>query len=215
MIGALSLTPLLFAAVAPAQATDLAVGPALVVNDPFIQQTGLSVSTTIPLAPMTRVSVQAGVYPGGGQSDWKALTQQLIDEYNVSPDISRRVLDGSAGLVIEPVRGPVGPLMSAMALYAGVGFAGTVDDLDALQTDESDPRAVSTQTQIHPALVFGLTGDLYLAESFGFRGRWHHLHYVEAVNGTTLESKHIAQVGLEVVFVFGQRDRDGLVGGAP
>ena len=183
----------------PAAAAEFSLGATQTYNDPFLKQLAAMVGTAQSIAPGVRAGVNASLFLDRGESDWKNLTEQLVNENHVSPDISKRAWDVSFLLAVEPFRGRVGGISTGLGMYGGLGLVGTVDDLAALQA-EGDPRAESTESQIHPSQVWGTFSDVMLSETFSVRFRWHHVSYIETVNATTLESKGNAQFALEAVW---------------
>lgn len=204
---------LLLALTGVALAADLSIGASVNSNDPFLLQKSVVASGAVGFAPGARVGLMAAYSPNLGRADWQPITSQLVDENHVSPDISRRGFDGALTLQVEPFRGRVATVGTAMALYAGLGLVWTHDDLDALQTDSDDERAVTTEFQLHPDLVWGLQGDVYPWEAVGFRLRWHHISWIETVNATTLEMRDLQTLGLEVVVLIGPAERAAMQGG--
>jgi len=195
-----------------AAATELTASISSDYNDPFVERTLFSLGGALDIAPGARLALRSGYAPDLGENDWRGLTSQLVEDSHVSPDISKLIRSSSLSMVVEPYRGPIGSLGSAMAMYAGVGVVFTQDDLDALGVDKTDKKAFSTYEQRHPSAVWGVIGDIYITPAFGLRWRWDHIHYVETVNATTLESKHVAQNGLEFVFVLDEKNRDAVRG---
>ena len=116
------------------------------------------------------------------------------------------VWDTDLALVVEPFRGRVGKLGTAMALYAGMGAVRTEDETTAGRGD-GEPRFADTQSQVHPSGVWGVLGDVYLNERVGLRFRWHHMSYIETVDSTITSMKTNGRVGFEAVFVLDDPSR--------
>jgi hypothetical protein len=172
------------------------------VGDPFVRQFGVQATVAIPRAAHYGAMLGTGVYFNHGESSWKPLTKQLVEENKISPDISTLVFSGYGALYVEPAHFSQGEFSSAVGAYAGIGFAATEDDLVALGDDSPEARA--TAEQIHPAGVFGLYADLQFSSSGRLRFRAHNVAYVEAIASKTLEKKNLLFLGVEYGFVFAE-----------
>ena len=164
-------------------------GLGMVTNDPFLSLKLINLSYIRYLKENLSLHLDLGYSPDFGDSDWKPLTMQLVTENSVSPDISKIRAIGSCMLGFEPFLFVSKPLKGTFGFRTGYGVIQTFDDLSALQA-EGDPRAESTQEQLHSGIVFGPyltilnkdfgTFGLYLDNSF----------YIETIDGTTLEMKN-------------------------
>jgi hypothetical protein len=193
--------------VSPVDASELSIGSLTTINDPFLNSFGVRGGGAIDIVPGARLCATAALLPDRDDANWNRLTKQLIEENHVSPDISKRKLEAELSLAIEPFRGRVGAIGTALALYAGLGVVRTADDLQALDADESNDLASATQHQTIPTSVWGVVGDVYLNPLWGLRLRWHHLGYVETAKSIYLEMKSVEEVGFEVVFVLDAKNR--------
>jgi len=119
----------------------------------------------------------------------------LIEENHVSPDISKLTYFGSATFLFSPIYGKVavvGRNIINFDIFAsfGMGMTRTSDDLEALDTEATDDRAVVTQHQLHPTTNFGGGARVIFSENLAFRIEGRSLVYIETVNATTLEMKN-------------------------
>ncbi len=175
----------------------LHAGADWVVNDPFIKRRGLHVGLEYAPVPVFSAGILLAGYPDLGQADWKPLTTQLVEENQVSPDLSRVMARGELVARFTPIRREGEHIATNVGLHVGFGAVRTKDDLTAMQA-ENDPVALSTQIELHPTLLYGLTAELRTDYVVGLRVRAEHLLYVETVNGTTLERKNNRFFGLEL-----------------
>lgn len=167
---------------------------AFVANDPFLNRyivgTGLGYHWTEIFA--TEVSLDFA--PDFGTGDWKPLTTQLVEENSVSPDISKLTLSGALTFQYSPIYGKVAVVGRKIVLFDiygafGMGATRTADDLEALQA-VGDPRAESTQFQLHPTTNFGGGLRIIFGDNIAARVEGRSLVYIETVNATTLEMKN-------------------------
>ncbi|HJN74354.1 MAG TPA: hypothetical protein QGF58_10525 [Myxococcota bacterium] len=177
------------------------VGYDHVVNDPFLRRRGLHVGAGFAPGELVSFELSGGFYPDLGVLDWTPLTKQLVDEVHVSPDISKVIARGDLGVRIDPLSRRWKFIEARSGAHAGVGMVYTRDDLEALQA-QNDPVALSTETQVHPAATVGLHAELKTDYVVGLRVKSESVRYIETVNGTTLESKALRFVGMEVVAWF-------------
>ena len=180
---------------------------AFVANDPFLNRyivgTGLAYNVTEIFA----VEVSFDFAPDLGERDWKPLTKQLVEENHVSPDISKLTYFGSLTFQFSPIYGKVamsGRDIINFDIFAafGMGVTRTSDDLEALDTEATDDRAVATQHQMHPTTNFGGGARIIFDENLAFRIEGRSLVYIEAVNATTLEMKNnlLIQAAVSIFF---------------
>lgn len=168
------------------------------VNDPFIERRGVQGGFELGPLPELTAGARLGLYPSFNQQDWKPLTKQLVEELHVSPDISRIVARAELYGRAAPLRVERGDWTSDAGLVVGGGLVRTVDDLEALQA-EDDPVALSTQVELHPTLVLGLSAGLWW-QFVGLRLDATRLHYTETVYGSTLENKRPVFLDLQISF---------------
>jgi len=144
--------------------------------------------------------------PDLGDADWKPLTTQLVTKNSVSPDISKIGAFGSLCFVYSPIYGKaaiLGRNIVNFDIYGkfGLGAAQTTDDLTALDA-EGDPKAESTQVQIHPTTNFGAGARVIFNQNTAARLEGRSMIYIETVNGTTLEMKNNFLIQMSVSFFF-------------
>jgi hypothetical protein len=190
--------------VGSASSAELAFGPQVAVNDPYQWSPSLAATAAVDVAPGARFQAGAQWYPKLDDRGLKTLVQELNQEAHVSPGLSFRRAAVDLCLAVDVVRGPVGPLTTALALYAGGGATWTHDDADSLWMSFDDPVYVSTADQVHPALVWGLSADLFTRERLGVRLRYHNAWLVEAVAGLLTEQKGEAEAGLLLIVPLGR-----------
>ena len=178
----------------------VSVGPTLVVNDPFLKQKGVAVSGEYRPEEFLAVGLDYRLFPDLGDTNWTGLTKQLIEENHVSPDISKRQWVSKATVTIFGLKHSTSTADLAVGFGVGIGFSKTADDLEALDTEASDERAVVTQNQMHPTAGYTLLGEAWWGEN-GIRFRLENDGYIETVNATVLEMKSPVNVGVE----FGRR----------
>jgi hypothetical protein len=197
---------LLLALLSTAQAempASASLGISWTTNDPFLKRRGLSGSYAQPLGRDFGLLAEASLMPDFGEADWTSLTKQIVEENNVSPDISKRMLDASLSLTILLTELADDEKRIPLYGYCGIGISKTVDDLAALQA-EGDIRAESTAVQIHPEGKWGLYIQPTLKNSaMAVRLKGGSSTYIETVNGVTLEMKNNYDVGIELALNLG------------
>ena len=180
---------------------------AFVANDPFLNRYIIGTGINYNLTEIFAVEMNMDFSPDLGDTDWKPLTKQLIEENSVSPDISKLTYFGSATFLFSPVYGKVavvGRRIINFDIFAafGMGVTRTSDDLEALDTEATDDRAVATQHQMHPTTNFGGGARIIFDGNLAFRIEGRSLVYIEAVNATTLEMKNnlLIQAAVSIFF---------------
>jgi outer membrane beta-barrel protein len=180
---------------------------AFVANDPFLKRKVVGVGLNYNITEIFAIEANFDFAPDLGEADWKPLTKQLIRENHVSPDISKLTYFGSATFLFSPIYGKIavmGRKIINFDIFAGfgMGMTHTSDDLQALDTEESDDRAVVTQEQLHPTTNFGGGARVIFNESWALRLEARSLVYIEAVNATTLEMKNNLLLQASASFFF-------------
>jgi hypothetical protein len=173
------------------------LGADWVVSDPFVRRRGLHFGLEYAPRPFFSAGFLVAGYPNFGQADWKPLTTQLVEENRVSPDLSRITARADLVARFTPLWREGEHISTNAGLHVGFGAVRTVDDLEAMQA-EDDPVAQSTQIELHPTLLYGLSAEMRTDYVVGFRVRAEHVVYVETVNGTTLERKNNRFFGVEL-----------------
>lgn len=168
---------------------------AFVANDPFLNRYIVGTGINYNLTEIFALEVSLDYAPDFGRADWKPLTTQLVEENSVSPDISKMTFSGNLSFLYSPIYGKVavGKRIINFDIYGAFGAGATLtnDDLDALQTDETDLRAVATQVQTHPTTNIGGGARIIFTPNLAARIEGRSLVYIETVNSTTLEMKNM------------------------
>ena len=167
---------------------------AFVTNDPFLNRYIAGGRLGYHVTEIFAIEAEIAYSPDLGEADWKPLTQQLVDENHVSPDISKLMLISNMTFQFSPIYGKValrGNNIINFDVYGafGMGITRTNDDLNALQA-EDDPIALETEVQIHPTTNFGGGARVVFNEFVAVRVDGRSLVYIETVNSTTLEMKN-------------------------
>ena len=208
---------LVWLSLSTASATELVAGAGSVLNDPFLNQTTLLVGASHPVVGIVRLAPVFGYTPDLGEGDWSRLTTQLVNENNISPDISKTQWFGALRMEVPIVRtrsshtgasGATRIVDAELRLVGGLGMVRTRDDLEALQA-VGDERATATEFQTHRSTHYGLSQAVYLKETVGLRLDLERMNYIETVNSTVLEFKGLLQCNLQVVFALGDSTRSG------
>lgn len=174
---------------------------AFVSNDPFLNRFIGGIGIGYHLTEIFAIEAMIDFSPDLGQADWKPLTEQLVNENEVSPDISKLGVFGSACFVFSPIYGKAaisGRNIINFDIYGkfGMGATGTNDDLEALQK-EDEASAIATQSQIHPTTNFGGGVRIVFNENFAVRVEGRSMIYIETIDSEVLEMKNnfIIQAG--------------------
>ena len=167
---------------------------AFVANDPFLNRYIFGVGVGYSLTEVFAIEGMLDYSPDLGDADWKPLTTQLVTKNSVSPDISKLGAFGSLCFVYSPIYGKaaiLGRNIVNFDIYGKFGFGATQtkDDLTALDA-VNDPKAISTQTQIHPTSNFGAGARVIFNNTTAARLEGRSMIYIETVNATTLEMKN-------------------------
>jgi outer membrane beta-barrel protein len=165
-----------------------------VTNDPFINRYLFGASVGHHVTEIFAVELQGGFSPDLGTTDWKPITHQLVENNQVSPDISKIVLYGHANFQFSPIYGKVAVMGRSLVNFDvyggfGAGFVQTHDDLEALQATQ-DERALATAVQFHPTTTFGGGIRIIFNQNLAARLEGRSLVYVETIQSTTLEMKN-------------------------
>ncbi len=185
------------------------VGPHLgsVVNDPFLNRYIIGASVGYHLTEVFSLEADLGFSPDlGDDVDWKPLTHQLVDNNHVSPDISKLSYYGNVTFGFSPIYGKVavGHRIVNFDIFGnfGLGVAKTADDLDALQADAGDQRALASAEQFHPTTNLGGGLRIIFNPNLALRLEGRSLVYIETVQSTTLEMKNNLLLQGTVTFFF-------------
>ena len=165
-----------------------------VTNDPFINRYLLGAAFAYHVTEIFGVEVSGTFSPTFGELDYKAITKQIINENQVTPDISRIQYYVNGNFQFSPIYGKVALGAGRIIVFDlfgvfGTGVVNTVDDLEALQKTD-DAASVATRNQYHPTLNFGGGIRVIFSETFAFRVEGRGLSYIEVLESTTLEMKN-------------------------
>ena len=165
-----------------------------VTNDPFINRYLLGAGFGYHVTEIFAVEAQGIFSPDLGDADRKPITDQIINENQVTPDISKIQFYGTVNFQFSPIYGKVAVLGNNIVNFDifgvfGTGVVNTKDDLDALQKVD-DPAAQVTQVQMHPTITFGGGLRVIFSEAFAVRLEGRGLSYIEVLESTTLEMKN-------------------------
>ena len=174
----------------------VSIGPTVEVNDVFVQRKGVAVSGEYRPKEFLAVGLDYRRFMGGGSDHWSPLTKELIDNLNISPDISTRQWVSKATVTIFGLKHSTSTADLAVGFGVGVGVVKTAEDLEALDAEQSDERAESTELQTHPTAGYSLIGEAWWGDN-GVRFRMEVDGYIETVNATTLEMKSPINIGVE------------------
>lgn len=162
-------------------------------NDPFINRYLVGASFAYHVTEVFAVEFDGSYSPTFGDADYKPVTSQLLNENQVSPDISRMMMYGNLNFQYSPIYGKVavgGRNIINFDIFGafGTGIVNTRDDLTALDA-ENEPSAQATEAQNHPTTSFGGRFRIIFSETFAFRMEGRSMMYIEALDSTTLEMK--------------------------
>lgn len=173
---------------------ELSPHAAFVSNDPFLNRYIVGAGVGYHITEIFAIEGMIDFSPDLGEGDWKPLTTQLVNENNVSPDISKLTYFGEASFVFSPIYGKAalrGRNIINFDIYGkfGMGATATSDDLEALQA-EGKPTAVATQNQVHPTTNFGGGARVVFNQNVALRVEGRSMIYIETVDSDTLEMKN-------------------------
>lgn len=177
-----------------------------VTNDPFVRRYLLGAGFTYHITEVFGAEVRGIFSPDLGPGDYKKITHQLIEENQVSPDISKIIWLAELNTTFSPFYGKVavnGRSIVIFDLYGifGFGLAGTADDLDALQGND-DPLAEATANQVHATSNVGGGVRMAFSRNIAVRFEARSTIFIETVNSTTLEMKNNFHLNLGFSFFF-------------
>jgi outer membrane beta-barrel protein len=177
-----------------------------VTNDPFINRYLLGAGFAYHVTEIFAVEASGTFSPDLGEADYKPITTQIIEENQVTPDISKIQFYANVNFQYSPIYGKVAWFGSSIINFDifgafGTGVVNTKDDLVALG-QETNPEAQVTQSQFHPTLNFGGGLRIIFSESFAVRLEGRGLSYIEVLESTTLEMKNNFTVVAGASFFF-------------
>lgn len=165
-------------------------------NDPFINRYLAGLNVGYHVTEVFSVELSGTFSPDFGESDWKPITDQLVNENAVSPDISKLIWVVNATAQFSPIYGKIAVVGGRIIVFDfyglfGMGMAGTKDDDIAIQCDLIPGEACTeTLTQVHPTTTIGGGFRVAFSKRVAARIEGRSLSYVEVLNGTSLEMKN-------------------------
>lgn len=175
-------------------------------SDPWVRTVGGRLSAHVRPVPWIGGAVVTGFAPNFGTAGWTSLTKEIVNENNVSPDISTIQTQGRLMAEVVPVRSRVGRVEANLVFGLGGGVVHTRDDVEALQA-QGDPVAEAVASQIHPVWAWGVATEIR-RDRFGGRVRVDQLRYREQIEDHPPMSMRPLWVGLDLCVWLGPaRDR--------
>ena len=165
-----------------------------VTNDPFINRYMVGAAFAYHVTEIFAVELIGSFSPDFGTGDWKPITDQLVNENKVSPDISKIMYYGNLNFQFSPIYGKIAVSDRKIINFDifgafGTGVVNTNDDLKALQA-ENEPTALATEVQYHPTTNFGGGFRIIFSEALAARLEGRSMIYIETIDSTTLEMKN-------------------------
>jgi outer membrane beta-barrel protein len=165
-----------------------------VTNDPFVNRYLINLGLGYHITEIFAVEVSAYLAPDFGDADYKPITNQIIAQNNVTPDISKIQFFGTGTFQFSPIYGKIAVGQNQIINFDlfglfGTGIVNTRDDLEALQK-EGEPKAEATRSQNHPTLNYGGGVRVIFSKTFAARIEGRGLSYIEVLDSTTLEMKN-------------------------
>ena len=182
------------------------VGVGFLTNDPFVNRYLVAPHFAYHVTEIFALEVAGAWSPDFGTGDWKPITEQIIENNEVTPDISKIEFYANGNFQFSPIYGKVavGPdriiNFDIFGLF-GTGIVNTRDDLEALgKLDEE--VAIVTASQFHPTLNYGGGVRVIFSEAFAVRAEGRGLSYIEVIESTTLEMKNNFTLTASASFFF-------------
>jgi len=182
------------------------VGLGFVTNDPFVNRYLLGGHFAYHITEIFAVEANGVYSPDFGTGDWKPITDQIINNNEVTPDISKIQFYANANFQFSPIHGKVavgqGNIINfdIFGLF-GSGIVNTADQIDLIE-EEQNEAAIATQSQFHPTLNYGVGTRIIFSEAFAFRFEGRGLSYIEVIESTTLEMKNNFTIMASASFFF-------------
>lgn len=166
-----------------------------VTNDPFINRYLVGVAFAYHVTEIFAVEVSGTFSPDLDEFDWKPITHQIIEENQVTPDISKIQFYANVNFQYSPIYGKVAVGNNRIIVFdifgvMGTGIVNTADDLTALGQDPPEPIAENTQNELHPTINVGGGLRVVFSPSFALRAEGRGVSYIEVLESTTLEMKN-------------------------
>lgn len=177
-----------------------------VTNDPFINRYLVGVGLAYHVTEIFAVEFDGSYSPTFGEADYKPVTEQLLTNNQVSPDISRLNFYGTLNFQYSPIYGKIavgGKNIIKFDIFGafGTGVASTRDDLEALDADQ-EPSAQATEAQNHLTTNLGGGFRIIFSEAFAIRLEGRSLLYIETLDSATLEMKQPFMILASASFFF-------------
>lgn len=165
-----------------------------VTNDPFVNRYLVGLGIAYHVTEIFAIEASGTYSPDFGKADRKAITNQIIDQNGVTPDISKIQFYFDGNFQFSPIYGKIAVGADKIIVFDlfgvfGTGLVNTKDDLEALQKT-GDQAAIDTESQFHPTLNYGGGVRVSFGESLAFRLEGRGLSYIEVLESTTLEMKN-------------------------
>lgn len=179
-------------------------------NDKYVRRLIVGAGAAYHVTEVFGVELDGGFAPDLGQSDWTGLTQQLVNENQVSPGISKLLAYGTLSMQYSPMYGKIALGRDSIinldffGLF-GPGIAFTVDDEEANNV-EDDIAFLNTQSQAHPTINLGFGARAVFNNTIALRVEVRNQSYIEVINSTSLEMKQLIILQAGVSF-FGPQSR--------
>lgn len=198
---------LLIVSMHTAMASSVWLAGSSVLNDPVLIRRGLGLGAEYSLTDAFGVQASLSWFPVTEWNHLQPVTESLINDLMVSPDMSLMTARGAAQMSWWPLRITQDQSMSRFGIQSGVGLVHTRDDLEGMQVAPEDPVYAETANQLHPTLQLGLSGEAYRG-SVGVRLSLEGMLYREQIGD--LEPQPVAYSLLTLGVVVGpQPSRDG------
>jgi len=182
------------------------VGVGFVTNDPFVNRYLLGGHFAYHVTEIFAVEAEGAFSPDFGEGDWKPITDQIINNNEVTPDISKIQFYANANFQFSPIYGKVAVGQGRIVNFDifglfGSGIVNTADQIDLIEEDQNE-AAIATESQIHPTLNYGVGTRIIFSEAFAFRFEGRGLSYIEVIESTTLEMKNNFTIMASASFFF-------------
>ena len=152
---------LLLASMHAAMASSVWIAGSSVLNDPLLVRRGLGLGGEYSFTDAFGLQGSLALYPITEWNHLQPITEHLINQQNLSPDLSLMTARSAVQVAWWPLRSTQEQRMSRLGIQSGVGVVYTRDDLEAMQVATEDPVYSETANQIHPTLQLGLSGEAY------------------------------------------------------
>ena len=182
------------------------VGLGFVTNDPFVNRYLLGGHFAYHVTEIFAVEANGVFSPDFGEGDWKPITEQIITNNEVTPDISKIQFYANANFQFSPIYGKVAVGQGRIVNFDifglfGSGVVNTADQIDLIE-EEQNEAAIASQSQFHPTINYGFGARIIFTEALAFRFEGRGLSYIEVIESTTLEMKNNFTIMASASFFF-------------